>query len=159
MDASILKALKEKEPGLAVSRALSRLLQNDRYLLECDANERSIAHHFAVYLQEQLPDWRVDCEYNRDGVEPKRIRHFEINPDEFDTDAKTVYPDVIAHKRGTKSNYLVIEIKKSNSTVDRDVDLTKLSGYKHDLGYTYALFIELRVGAECGVSQVLWVEE
>lgn len=143
-------------PGRAVAEALSLLLERDAYLLEIDANERSIAYRFAFYLQARLPDWTVDCEYNRDGVEPKRLGHFDIHPDNEDDEAKTVFPDVIAHRRGTRENYLVIEFKKSTSNVDRNIDRRKLEGYKRELGYPFALFIEVGTGEQANVAQLEW---
>jgi hypothetical protein len=92
-----------------------------------------------MYLQAQLTNWHVDCEYNRDGIDPKRIRRLHLDPDDQDTEAKTVFPDVIVHRRKTTENYLVIEMKKTTSTVDREADYAKLRGYKHDLEYQFAL--------------------
>lgn len=67
-------------PGEAVSHALSELLSNDHDLLGMDSNERSITFRFAMYLQLCFPCWTVDCEYNRDGIEPKRLRYLELYP-------------------------------------------------------------------------------
>jgi hypothetical protein len=83
-----------------------------------------------MYLQEQLPFWHVDCEYYRDGHEPKRLEYFgHGKPDVDDTDAKTVYPDIIAHHRDTDDNYLVIELKKTSSVADRRDDYETLRAY------------------------------
>ena len=158
MNQAIVDTLLERSAGSAVAKALSHLLERDSYLLEIDANERSIAYRFALYLQEQLPALHVDCEYNRDGIDPKRIQHFYVSPELEDTEAKTAFPDVIAHVRGTKTNYLVIELKKSTNTVDRKFDFAKLRGYKHTLGYEHALFIELSAGGKSGVCRVEWVD-
>lgn len=65
-----------------------------------------------IYRNE-FPDFDVDCEYNRDGVAPKKIGHLGLYPDDDDTEAETVFPDIIVHRRGTEQNYLVIEAKKS----------------------------------------------
>ena len=157
--AEIRAHLEEQAPGPAVIAALEELLRRDRYLLEVDANERSISHRFGMYLQAVFPDFDVDCEYNRDGIEPKRLGHFELDPNEEDSDAKTVFPDVVVHQRGKRENYLVIEFKKSSSMVDREVDLRKLRGYKEDryLRYRYALFLLLNVGEEPGVGAAQWL--
>ena len=144
-------------PGEAVIHALSDLLTHDYHLLNVDANERSITFRFAIYLQARLPDWMVDCEFNRDGVEPKRLGHLELYPDSEDEEAKTVFPDVIVHRRGTKENYLVIEFKKSTSRVDRQIDIRKLGGYKQQLGYKHALFIEVGTGGQACVAALEWV--
>ncbi len=156
--ATIATQLRTREPGDVVMAALNCLLQKDGYLLEVDANERSISHRFAMYLQEQLPDYHIDCEYNRDGVEPKRIGHLDLHPDIEDTDGKTVFPDIIAHTRNTKKNYLVIEIKKTTSRVDRNIDRQKLSAYKRDLNYQFALFIEFATDRQASIAQVEWID-
>ncbi len=158
MNQAIVDTLLKRSAGAAVAQALSLLLERDGYLLKVDANERSIAYRFALYLQEQLPALHVDCEYNRDGIDPKRIQHLYVSPDLEDTEAKTAFPDVIAHIRGTNTNYLVIELKKTTNTVNRKFDFAKLRGYKHNLGYEHALFIELAAGKEPHVCRVEWVD-
>lgn len=94
-----------------VRRAVEELRRHDGHLLEVDANERSITHHLAVYLQREFEDMDVDVEYNRDGHEIKRLLT-QTNVSSDDTDAVTVYPDIIVHRRGTNDNILVIEVKK-----------------------------------------------
>lgn len=103
------------------------------------------------------PGWNVDCEYNRDGVEPKRLRHLELYPDSEDVEAKTVFPDVIVHRRGTQQNHLVLEFKKSTSRVDRRIDLLKLQGYKQQLGYDHALFVEVGTEGQSIITALEWV--
>lgn len=138
-------------------RALRDLLERDNHLLHIDANERSITFRFAMHLQVHLQEWEIDCEFNRDGVEPKRLGHLELYPDSEDEEAKTVFPDVIAHRRGTKENFLVLEFKKSTSHVDREIDRRKLLGYKRQLGYTYALFIEVGTGGQASIDALEWI--
>jgi len=149
--------LNQFAPGEAVSRALSELLFNDYDLLGIDANERSITFRFAMYLQLSFPGWTIDCEYNRDGIEPKRLRHLELYPDIEDVEAKTVFPDVIVHRRGTQQNHLVLEFKKSTSRVDRQIDLLKLRGYKQQLGYEHALFVEVGTEGQSIITALEWV--
>lgn len=144
-------------PGEAVSHALSELLFIDHDLLGIDANERSITFRFAMYLQQCFPGWTVDCEYNRDSIEPKRLRHLELYPDSEDVEAKTVFPDVIVHRRGTRQNHLVLEFKKSTSRVDREIDLLKLRGYKQQLGYEHALFVEVGTEGQSIITALEWV--
>ena len=156
----IQDCLEARAPGRAVLAALERLLTDDAHLLIVDANERSISHRFGMHLQAELPDFHVDCEYNRTGVDPKRIDHLYLGTNIHDTEGKTVFPDVIAHIRGSDQNYLVVEFKKSSSNVDRDFDFKKLRGYKGDrrLNYGYALFIELEVNGQAGVSHAEWLD-
>lgn len=151
--------LNQYAPGEAVSHALSELLFNDYDLLCIDANERSITFRFAMYLQLCFPGWTVDCEYNRDSIEPKRLRHLELYPDSEDVEAKTVFPDVIVHRRGTRQNHLVLDFKKSTSRVDREIDLLKLRGYKQQLGYEHALFVEVGTEGQSIISALEWVCE
>lgn len=129
----------------AVSKALSDFWSIDYLLLKNDANERSITHKFAEHLKNYFPTWNVDCEYNRDGNNIKRLNLEplikKVNSD--DDKGETVYPDIIVHERGKENNLLVIEAKKdNNSTVEAvKLDKFKLSKYKSDLGYKFALFI------------------
>ena len=151
-----IQYLSQHPPGEAVARALSELLENDNDLLGIDANERSITFRFAMYLQQHFPDWTVDCEYNRDGTDPKRLGHLELYPDSEDDEAKTVFPDVIVHRRGTRNNYLVLEFKKSTSRIDRQIDLRKLRGYKQQLGYEHALFVEVGTEGQAIITMLEW---
>ena len=151
-----IQYLSQHLPGEAVARALSELLDDDHDLLGIDANERSITFRFAMYLQQHFPDWTVDCEYNRDGTEPKRLGHLELYPDSEDDEAKTVFPDVIVHRRGTRNNHLVLEFKKSTSRIDRQIDLRKLWGYKQQLGYEHALFVEVGTEGQAIITVLEW---
>lgn len=107
----------ELERHLAL--ALGHLLERDAYLLEDDASEWSVAHRLAVYLEQQLPDWDVDCEYNRQGsggAVKKRAA------------GDVVRPDIIVHRRrqlAKAQNLLVVELKKS----DAESDLGKAAEY------------------------------
>ena len=159
MNAAALESLRSRAAGEPVRVALEKFLERDSYLLQMDVNERSITARIAMYLQEALPEWDVDCEFNRDGIDPKKLRHFHLDPDPEDTEAKTVYPDIVAHKRGTKENFLVIEFKKTSSTVDRDIDRIKLEGYSRQLGYANALYVELVVGDKPDVECAVWIPE
>jgi hypothetical protein len=126
-----------------VRAALDTLLEQDGFLLFADVNERSITHRLAMYLQSLFPEWNVDCEYNRDGHDPKELDLPVSGANEYDTDATTVYPDIIVHKRDSQNNLLVIEAKKSTSS-RRDIqfDLVKLEQYRRQLRYEHALFVE-----------------
>ena len=158
MNAAALAKLAECEAGIPVVAAINKLLSNDALLLQLDANERSIAYRLAMYLQAEVPAMHVDCEYNRDGIDPKKIQHLALYPDDEDTEARTAYPDIIVHKRQTDDNYLVIELKKSTNTTDRSTDFAKLRGYKKNLGFKHALFLELATSGKADVSSLEWVD-
>lgn len=133
-----------KEVAQKVAEAVKVLFAKDGYLLIEDVNERSISHHLAVHLEKQFQSWHVDCEYNRDGHNPKRLHLTSdcTNNSELENGSR-VFPDIIIHKRGTRENHLVIEIKKSTSHLSSECDLEKLTQYRNELGYDYGLFLEL----------------
>jgi hypothetical protein len=159
ISSDIRETLLAREVGEGTLAAVGSLLDWDTYLLKVDANERSISHRLAIYLEREFPDFDVDCEYNRDGIEPKQLPRPVLRPDSEDTDAKTVFPDIIVHRRGTNgNNLLVVEIKKTSNGDGREHDRRKLRGYKSILGYRYALFLELTVGSRPGVGRVEWVD-
>ena len=154
-----------------IIRTLEKFLKEDSYLSDVNANERSQTHKIAEYLQQILPEYNVDCEYNKNLRQEKTLNFFEIvnkikdfleddsssnelagherttvlkllemithrniiadesnNPQTRDgnnyvgyltfTDEsqnkyiKRVFPDIIAHLRGTNTNKIVIEAKK-----------------------------------------------
>jgi len=153
-----LEYLNSKEPGEALVKALTRLIDKDRDLFEINVNERSITHKFALYLQEIYKDWNVDCEYNRKGHDIKELEIQELKPNNQDSDAQTVFPDIIIHKRVSDENYLVIEAKKTSSSVSKKADIKKLNAFRDQLGYQYALFIEFSVKPnEAGINDLEWV--
>lgn len=146
----------ELEVRRRVETALKQLSVLDSYLLQNDLNERAITHRFAVYLENHFDGWDVDCEYNRLGDGPGPLfseverRLAEVSgyePLTRDTIGRTVYPDVIVHRRGTRENLLAIEVRKSTNPVPGDVDRAKLSGYKDDpdLDYRFACLVHLEV--------------
>lgn len=137
----------------AVVRALQSLLREDAQLLEANANERSITHKLAEHLQREFPQWHVDCEYNRDGHEPKRLRlpvRSDVASD--DTEARTVFPDVIVHHRDTDDNFLVLEAKKANNTEGDAEDKQKLAAFRNELGYKVAVFVLFVTGTTMGAT-------
>ncbi|SER27686.1 hypothetical protein [Natrinema salaciae] len=148
--------MNEEEVRQVVSDALERVAEEDADLLEYDVNERSITHKLAVYLREEVDEeWDVDVEYNRVGEDdvskaiPMEYLKSKISDDvdPEDLDAKTVYPDVIVHKRGEHyENLLVIETKKSGSSGEYDRE--KLTAYVEELEYDFGVFVTLSVGGQ-----------
>jgi hypothetical protein len=128
-------------------RAVCTLYRHDGDLIQCRVNERSITHKLAEHMQPLFPRWDVDCEYNRRESRPKRLAldFGQIDPD--DTVAKTVYPDIIVHRRGTKENLLVIEFKKADGESE-EKDLEKLRAFQIDEAYRYKFGLFLRLGTK-----------
>jgi hypothetical protein len=153
-----------------VQKSIDEFYKHDSFLLKMDANERSITHKLAGYLENCFPRWDVDCEYNRDGREVKRQPSGTVISNEVkqpsaesvlsdDTTAVTVFPDIIIHKRGTKKNLLVIEVKKAKNNIlpAQQKDLNKLSQFKRDpFNYCFAIFLVL---GETGIEKPIGFEE
>ena len=60
-----------------LKKAIVKLYDNDSYLIEQQAHERSITHMLAVHLRSFFLDYDIDCEYdvditNLDGNFPKK---------------------------------------------------------------------------------------
>jgi hypothetical protein len=84
--------------------AAQQLFLHDRYLLKHGVMECAISHRLAVYLEIGFPGWDVDCEFNKDGDDPKLA------------DVCGWRPDVIVHRRGKDGpNLLSVEVKKGNA--------------------------------------------
>jgi hypothetical protein len=143
-----LEDISDEEIKKKVYVCIRQLFKNNLHLLEIGANERSIAHKLAEYLQQQFSDWHVDVEYNRHGTEIKRFSK------------KIVYPDIIVHLRNTDSNLLVIELKCSkrsyNSNRSYNADIEKLYYLTDPNGkfkYKLGLFLKLINGE---IKEVRW---
>lgn len=127
-----------------VITAVCMLYRHDRELLGTDTNERSITHKLAEYLQREFIYWHVDCEYNRSGFDPKRLLIDSWHVQPCDSEAKTVFPDIIVHKRLTKQNLIVIEVEKANGAEDtKDVEKLETFTDGQQYGYQYGLFLRL----------------
>jgi hypothetical protein len=94
----------------------------------------------------------VDCEYNRDGHEPKRVRGLAKRvrdaagaSDDWPTDdrAQTVYPDIVVHRRGAAGpNLIVLEVKRRGAPQDAiERDEEKLALYQEQLHYQHAFLV------------------
>ena len=94
---------------------------------------------FAHYLQNlmdksgQFNDLNLDCEYNRNGEECKRLPSWPNG----------TYPDVIVHKRGSNDyNLLALEFKTywNRDTSNDKLKLSELTNdslcYKYKRGYS-----------------------
>src|SRR5437867_5577475 len=112
---AILEGAPDGDMAGAVAAAISALFDRDKFLFQADINERSITHSLAFHLASRFLGWHVDCEYNRDGFDPK-ILHWSGEDDASEANGSRVYPDIIVHHRGRPENLLVIEVKKSTSS-------------------------------------------
>jgi len=144
------KSVKQK-----VEAALSKLRNQDSFLIEANTNERTISHKLAEYLQEEFTDWNVDCEYNRHGDDIKKVEVPKENVSWDDKEAKTVFPDIIVHERSTDlHNLLVIEIKKSSNVACRQFDRNKLIALtKEPYRYHFGLLLEISMNSTADILE------
>jgi len=140
------ESLSGKDIRKLIERAYQILIEKDGYLLKVNANERSITHRLAIYLEVAFPEYDIDCEYNRDGLDPKKLIDFKKEIDSDDTNGTTVFPDIIIHRRGKRDNFIVIEAKKTSSRDNTDKE--KLVTYKEDLSYKHAYFVRFPIGED-----------
>ncbi len=153
-----MEQFSQESIGQRVHKAIERFALYDSELLSIDCNERSITHRLAMYLQDEFEGWDVDCEYNRDHHSPDHVKRLYSLIEQIstsDTDAKTVFPDIIVHHRGTSENLLVIEVKKSRNPEPDKRDKQKLQALKEELGYRYALFLRFNAGSDFQEGQDL----
>ena len=147
--------MKQHQIERRIMHAIDTLRMNDFYLLQNNCSERSIVHRLAIYIEQVFPEFNVDCEYNRNLSDKKRL--LSVIPEGLDEDEynrnRLVSPDIIVHKRDSnKENLLVIEVKKSTTSVNnslREFDYEKLrlfTSAEYGLGYRYGMYIELTTG-------------
>ncbi|WP_396194989.1 hypothetical protein [Flavobacterium sp.] len=174
METITIQELKDK-----LEASLKKLYVKDWYLLKHNCHERSITHKLAEYLQELLPDFDVDCEYNLDIdnndtkrkkwvsekakekviEELKKIKE-SLNSDnwnlteEIEKVSVNFYPDIIVHKRGSnKYNMLIIEAKKGNANASLDIE--KLKAFTSQIGelhYRYLLGAQIKLDVEAQLN-------
>ncbi len=134
---------------------LRKLYREDAEILEprFDLNERTITFRLGMYLCAQFKNFDVDCEYNRmvdhtgtttgGDYWAKKVNLERNDVTGDDDEARTVFPDIIIHKRKRPENLVVIEVKIAWKNSRKDFDYKKLRAYKEDLKYQYANYLEI----------------
>jgi len=141
----------------AMNEALRLLMANDIFLLETDVAERTVAARLACYLIPLFPGHDVDVEYNRHGVDSKRVDLPEPYRGDY---SGRIYPDLIVHRRGNdERNLLVIQIKKSTNRQSRDYDRAVIRAMKMQFKYEGGLLLDLPAGpnAKDGMHKCEWL--
>lgn len=147
----------------SIKQAFCDLYNNDHYLInnlpdeptEQNGNhhvcERSIVCRYAYYLQNKLLEdekyasYNLDCEYNRNI--------YDIKTALINQEIKSIYPDLIVHRRGktgnNQNNLLVMEFKTYwNRSIKSDIDKVKAlvdqdGKYKYKYGLVVTIEKEL----------------
>ena len=105
--------------------ALGEFYSRETHLLEQDLGERTLTHRLAVYLESRFAGWEVDCDYNRLGERRLRLPKGSIVSTDDDI-GKSVYPDIVVHRRIVPENLLAIEVRKAANHQPPDHDRHKL---------------------------------
>ena len=125
-----------------IIKCINKMYKNDSDLLTKNIYEVTISCKLVQYLFSEFFDYDVDCEYDKHKNNKEEI--------EIDNQIKERRPDILIHKRGNDNNNLaVIEMKKSTSTGDRQLDYKKLKSMTLQTGkyrYKLGLFVDLAVG-------------
>lgn len=125
-----------KEISEIIKKAVSELYQKDVDLVHDRLHEQSISAKIMCYLQNALPEWNVDVEFNRQG------RNREPKTDKTGTVRR---PDIIIHKRGPEgSNLAVILIKCEWNQESRESDREVVLSLKQKHSYQFAYILEIK---------------
>jgi hypothetical protein len=108
-----------------VIRALGEFYAREAYLFEKDLGERALTHRLAVYLEREFPGWQVDCDYDRLGERTLRMPKGSIVSTD-DHLGKSVYPDIVVHRRAVPDNLLAVEVRKASNHQPPEHDRQKL---------------------------------
>lgn len=133
-----------------LEQALTRLQERDAALLEARATERSITARLGSHLQRLFPAWDVDCEFNCWRGPLQSRGHIVVSTTSATTEAPTIFPDLLIHRRGSGETLAVIEVLTSDAQAARHRERRKLQLSQTRLGCPHAAMIEIGVGAGRG---------
>ena len=129
-----------------VVAALREFYAREAHLLEKDLGERTLTHRLAVHVERQFDGWDIDCDYNRLGERVLKLPHGTIvsTDDEL---GKSVFPDIVVHRRAAPENLLAIELRKATNHQPVEHDRHKLRGLTNpDLWFAYRIGVLLTLG-------------
>jgi hypothetical protein len=105
--------------------ALDAFYARETHLFTHDLGERALTHRLAVHVERQFSGWDVDCDYNRPGARRLRLPRASIVSTDDDL-GKSVFPDIVVHRRDVPENLLAIEVRKSANHQAPEHDRHKL---------------------------------
>ncbi len=108
-----------------VVAALKEFYAREAFLFEHDLGERALTHRLAVHLEREFEGWDVDCDYDRLGERTLRLPHGTIVSTD-DHLGKSIYPDIVVHRRSIPNNLLAIEVRKAVNHQPIEHDRQKL---------------------------------
>ncbi len=120
-----------------LKKALIKLYYDHSYIIQNNASERAITHHFANIITTFFDGYCADVEYNRRGIEKKYFGKGQKG--------RRVYPDIIIHQRKpNEDNLLAIEVSKWNKPKQKiQKDKERMKEYVRYLKYEMAACVLL----------------
>ena len=129
-----------------VVNAIRKFYQHETFLLDKDLGERTLTHRLAVHLERQFDGWEVDCDYNRLGERLLKLPHGSIVSTD-DGLGKSIFPDIVVHRRSIPENLLAIEVRKEINHQPAEHDHHKLRGLTDPhVWFAYRLGVFLILG-------------
>jgi len=126
--------------------ALREFYARESYLFERDLGERAVTHRLAVQIEEQFSGWDVDCDYNRLGERTLRLPKGTIVSTD-DALGKSIYPDIVVHKRAVPNHLLAVEVRKAANHQPPEHDQHKLRALTDPhLWFAYWIGVLLTLG-------------
>lgn len=169
------RKMEKQEIKDILDTAIATLKEKDNFLFVNDISEWAISHKLAVYLNDKFPELDIDCEYNgyaKANNNKKYIMILRSKLEELgkikDSDGddeflrRSVYPDIIVHKRGEEENLMVIEVKKEKNN-DKDFDREKIlrytsHDYENNLNYKLGALVVFSTGKSEPSHEIEWYE-
>jgi hypothetical protein len=105
--------------------ALQAFYAREAHLFERDLGERALTYRLAVQIEQQFSGWDIDCDYNRLGERRLRLPKGTIVSTD-DALGKSIYPDIVVHRRAVPLNLLAVEVRKAANHQPLDHDRHKL---------------------------------
>ena len=137
-----------------VVSGLGEFYAHEAFLFEKDLGERTLTHRLAVYLERQFPGWQVDCDYDRLGERTLRMPKGSIVSTD-DHLGKSIYPDIVVHRRAVPDNLLAIEVRKASNHQPPEHDQHKLRALTDPyLWFAYGLGVYLTLAKKSVTSDV-----
>ena len=136
--------------------ALREFYAHETFLFEKDLGERALTHRLAVSVERHFPGWEVDCDYDRLGERTLRMPKASIVSTD-DHLGKSVYPDIVVHRRAVPDNLLAVEVRKASNHQPPEHDQHKLCALTDPyLWFAYRIGVGLTL-AKTGVTSDVYV--
>lgn len=137
--------------------ALKDFYARETYLLDKDLGELALTHRLAVHIEHQFADWDIDCDYDRLGDRMVLLPHGTIVSTD-DHLGKSIYPDIVVHRRGVPENLLAIEVRKALNHQPLEHDQHKLRALTDPrLWFAYGIGALLTLGPKDVAGSEIYV--